>query len=102
MENKKNSLVPLRFIRIAKDMKLKEMAEAFEVTLAYISAIEKSERNIKKQTLLVGLNNLNINYVDYLETLLERKLDRVIVSNTKIKRKTIKNYNKENKSVESS
>jgi len=39
------------------------------------------------------------NYVDYLEKTLERKLDRVIVSNTKIKRKIIKRYSKENRTI---
>lgn len=64
---KKNNLVPLRFIRIAKDMSLKEMSESFEVTPAYISALEKGERNIRKGTLLLGLGNLNIEYRYYLE-----------------------------------
>jgi len=67
MKNKNNNLVPLRFIRIAKDMSSKEMSESFEVTPAYISALEKGERNIKKATLLLGLNNLNIEYGHYLE-----------------------------------
>lgn len=67
MEKNKNSLVPLKFIRIAKDMKTKEMAEVFEVTTAYISAIETTSRNIRKQVLIYGLEKLNINYGDYLE-----------------------------------
>jgi len=67
MKERKNSLVPLKFIRIAKDMKSKEMAEAFGVTTAYISAIETTSRNIRKQTLIYGLQKLNINYADYLE-----------------------------------
>ena len=67
MENKKNNLVPLKFIRIAKDITAKEMSESFKVTSAYICAVEGGERNLKEQTLVYGLNNLNINYEEYLE-----------------------------------
>lgn len=67
MENKKNNLVPLKFIRIAKDITAKEMSESFKVTPAYIYAVESGERNLKEQTLIYGLNNLNINYEEYLE-----------------------------------
>jgi uncharacterized cofD-like protein len=42
------------------------------------------------------------NYVDYLEDMLERKLDKVIISNSKIKRKYIKRYSKVNKKIVSS
>lgn len=67
MTSERNILSPLKFIRIAKDMKMREMAEIFEVTSAYISAIEMGQRKIKKQVLIYGLNDLNINYDDYLE-----------------------------------
>ena len=37
---KKWNLVPLKMIRIAKNMSTEEMASHFEVTTAYINAIE--------------------------------------------------------------
>ena len=39
------------------------------------------------------------NYVDFLEKKIGRKLDRVLISNSKIKRKYIKNYRLKNRSI---
>lgn len=71
-EKNKINLDPIRFIKIAKDMSSKEMAEYFGVTSAYISNITASElspnkRNMSKRVLLYGLERLGIFYSDYLE-----------------------------------
>lgn len=67
MENIKNDLVPLRFIRIAKDMSSKDFAEYFLVSPAYISAIEKGQRQMHPRTIKSGLRDMGIEYEDYLE-----------------------------------
>ena len=50
----------LRLIRITKQLKLKEIADYFGVTTAYINANETGKRNMKVQTLKYGLDNLGI------------------------------------------
>lgn len=67
MENIKNSLVPLKFIRIAKDMSSKDFAEYFLVSPAYISAIEKGQRQMHPRTIKSGLRDMGIEFEDYLE-----------------------------------
>lgn len=66
MQNQIN-LMPIRIIRIAKDLSMEEMANYFMVTKAYISAIEKNKRKIRIQTLKFGLDNMNISLDDYYE-----------------------------------
>lgn len=64
---KDTSIIPLRMIRIAKDLNLEQMAEFFLVTNAYISAIEKGKREMNFRTLKYGLDNLGITLDDYQE-----------------------------------
>lgn len=66
MENKCN-IMPLRMIRIAKDLTLDEMANYFMVTKAYMSAIENNKREMHIRTLKFGLIEMNINLDDYLQ-----------------------------------
>ena len=63
----KANLNSLRAIRIVKDMKTDDFANAFGVTKSYICALEKNEKNIKIQTLKYGLDNLGISLDDYNE-----------------------------------
>lgn len=58
-------LMPLRMIRIVKDYNLEQMANHFEVTLAYISAVEKGIKQMHFRTLKYGLDNLGISMNDY-------------------------------------
>lgn len=62
---KNTSIMPLRMIRIAKDLNMEQMAEYFLVTKAYISALEKGEREMNFRTLKYGLDNLGITLDDY-------------------------------------
>lgn len=57
----------LRLIRITKQLKLKEIADYFGVTTAYINANETGKRNMKLQTLKYGLDNLGIPLEKYQE-----------------------------------
>lgn len=59
------SIMPLRMIRIAKDLNMEQMAEYFKVTKAYISALEKGKRDMNFRTLKYGLDNLGITLDDY-------------------------------------
>ena len=60
LENSELNISTLRMIRIVKDLKPKDMAELFEVTPAYINALESSKKNITIKTLKKGLDKLNI------------------------------------------
>ena len=62
-----NNIMPLRMIRIVKDLKMKEMAAYFEVTPAYIGAIENGEREMNFRTIKYGLDNLGISRDSYEE-----------------------------------
>ena len=62
---KNTSIMPLRMIRIAKDLNMEQMAEYFLVTKAYISALEKGKREMNFRTLKYGLDNLGITLDDY-------------------------------------
>ena len=62
---KNTSIMPLRMIRIAKDLNMDQMAKYFLVTEAYISALEKGKRNMNFRTLKYGLDNLGISLDDY-------------------------------------
>lgn len=66
MEKNTNTM-PLRMIRIAKDLNMEQMAEYFLVTKAYISALEKGKREMNFRTLKYGLDNLGITLDDYSE-----------------------------------
>ncbi|MBE6160474.1 MAG: helix-turn-helix transcriptional regulator [Lactobacillales bacterium] len=86
------NIVPLRIIRIAKDLSMEEMANNFMVTKAYISAVEKGDRKMKIQTLKFGLDNMNINLDDYfqLEKFSEELLDSELSNSDKFKFMLIK------------
>ena len=62
---KNTSIMPLRMIRIAKDLNMEQMAEYFLVTKSYISAREKGKREMNFRTLKYGLDNLGITLDDY-------------------------------------
>ena len=62
---KNTSIMPLRMIRIAKDLNMEQMAEYFLVTKAYISALEKGKREMNFRTLKYGLDNLGITLDNY-------------------------------------
>jgi len=62
---KKDNIMTLRMIRIAKDLNMEQMAEYFLVTKAYISALEKGKREMNFRTLKYGLDNLGITLDDY-------------------------------------
>lgn len=56
---------PLKSLRIALEMSLKEFAKTFECTPAYITVIEKDDRVMKRQTLGYVLNKLTITLNQY-------------------------------------
>ena len=56
---------PLAAIRIVKDMNRKEFAQYFMCTAAYISLVEKNQRQMTLRTLSYGLQKLNISLSDY-------------------------------------
>ena len=63
MANKK--LIPLRLIRIVKNMDAKEMATYFNISTPYISSMENGNRKINEEILQRGLTNLGIELKDY-------------------------------------
>ena len=65
MANKK--LIPLRLIRVFKNMDAKEMATYFDISTPYISSMENGNRKINEEILLKGLTNLGIDYKEYKE-----------------------------------
>ena len=65
MANKK--LIPLRLIRIVKNMDAKEMATYFNISTPYISSMENGNRKINEEILQRGLTNLGIELKDYEE-----------------------------------
>lgn len=65
MANKK--LIPLRLIRIVKNMDAKEMATYFDISTPYISSMENGNRKINEDILERGLNNLGIDIKEYQE-----------------------------------
>ncbi len=65
MANKK--LIPLRLIRIVKNMDAKEMATYFDISTPYISSMENGNRKINEDILERGLNNLGIDIKEYEE-----------------------------------
>ena len=65
MANKK--LIPLRLIRIVKNMDAKEMATYFDISTPYISSMENGNRKINDDILLRGLTNLGIDLQEYNE-----------------------------------
>lgn len=67
MKEKETSLIPLRFIRIAKDLNMEEFSKYFYVTSAYISLVEKNKREMALRTLKLGLKEMGISYIDYVE-----------------------------------
>ena len=70
MKSENQKLVPLKFIRIAKDMLTKDMAEKFGVASSYISEVETGRRDLNNiHKIRYGLGNLNISLNDYLELL---------------------------------
>jgi len=85
MKEKEINLVPLRFIRIAKDLNMAEFSKHFLVTSAYISLVEKGKREMTLRTLKSGLKEMGISYIDYveLEELSEELITKDIDKNLK-------------------
>ena len=67
MKSNQQNFHPLRFIRIAKDIKQNEFSKYFLCSPAYISAIENGKREMTLRTLKSGLNELGISLEDYFE-----------------------------------
>lgn len=65
MKSNQENFHPLRFIRIAKDMKRNEFSNCFLCTPAYISSIESGKKEMALRTLKCGLNELGIPLEDY-------------------------------------
>lgn len=62
-----HNLSTIRMIQISLDISGVEMAQAFEVTTATISAVKLGTRNFKLSTLKNGLQNLGISLTCYAE-----------------------------------
>ena len=62
-----HNLNVIRMIQISLDISGVEMAQAFEVTPATISAVKLGIRNFKLSTLKIGLKNLGISLTCYAE-----------------------------------
>lgn len=60
-------LIPLRLIRIVKNMDAKEMATYFNISSPYMSSIENGNKRINEEILQRGLNNLEIDIKEYEE-----------------------------------
>ena len=60
-------IVPLYLVRIANNMSVKEFADAFMVTGAYINAIEKGDKVMNRRTIKMGMIDLGSSYEDYLK-----------------------------------
>ena len=67
MDKKYEKLVPLKFIRIAKDLNREEFSKYFLCTTAYISSIEIGKRVMHIRTLKSGLREMGISIDDYMK-----------------------------------
>lgn len=66
MDKKYEKLVPLKFIRISKDLNRDEFSKYFLCTKAYISSIELGKRIMHPRTLTSGLREMGISIDDYM------------------------------------
>ena len=80
MKSNQQNLHPLKFIRIAKDIKQNEFSKYFSCSPAYISSVENSKRKMTLRILKSGLNELGISLEDYFE--LEELGNYLITSET--------------------
>lgn len=67
MKNDTEQLVPLKFIRIAKDLNRDQFSKYFLCTKAYISSIELGKRIMHPRTLKSGLKEMGISVEDYMK-----------------------------------
>ena len=67
MKSNQQNFHPLRFIRIAKDIKQNEFSKYFSCSPAYISSVENGKRKMTLRILKSGLNELGISLEDYFE-----------------------------------
>ena len=80
MKSNQQNLHPLKFIRIAKDIKQNEFSKYFSCSPAYISSVENGKRKMTLRILKSGLNELGISLEDYFE--LEELGNYLITSET--------------------
>lgn len=80
MKSNQQNFHPLRFIRIAKDIKQNEFSKNFLCSPAYISSVENGKRKMTLRILKSGLNELGISLEDYFE--LEELGNYLITSET--------------------
>lgn len=80
MKSNQQNFHPLRFIRIAKDIKQNEFSKYFLCSPAYISSVENGKRKMTLRILKSGLNELGISLEDYFE--LEELGNYLITSET--------------------
>ncbi len=80
MKSNQQNFHPLRFIRIAKDIKQNEFSKYFSCSPAYISSVENGKRKMTLRILKSGLNELGISLEDYFE--LEELGNYLITSET--------------------
>ena len=80
MKSNQQNFRPLRFIRIAKDIKQNEFSKYFSCSPAYISSVENGKRKMTLRILKSGLNELGISLEDYFE--LEELGNYLITSET--------------------
>lgn len=59
------NLIPLRLIRIAHNYSVKDIAESFIVTPAFINAIEKGDKSMSRRNLYFGLKEIGITLESY-------------------------------------
>jgi transcriptional regulator with XRE-family HTH domain len=76
---------PLALIRVARQLTLEDTSKYFEVSKAYISAVEKGIRKMNENRLKLGLNNMNIEYEKYIE--LESYVGRIQTRNIPLDKK---------------
>lgn len=84
---KNRNILPIRLIRIAKDLSETELAEIFEVSSEYTFEVLKGLRTMDKKLLARGLQKMNIRIQDYEELRLfcEKLDDSEMPSNEKYK-----------------
>lgn len=80
MKSNQQNFHPLKFIRIAKDIKQNEFSKYFSCSPAYISSVENGKRKMTLRILKSGLNELGISLEDYFE--LEELGNYLITSET--------------------
>ena len=69
-----NDFCSLRLIRVVSNRTVKEIADAFKVTSAYICAIENGKRVAPERTIYFGLKELGIELDDFKNMILTSDL----------------------------